>query len=92
MADNDQVLQELKSINNRLDEQNSSIAELKQGQKRIETDLAQTKTAVARVTTVVETTEHTVNRMDAGLEEVVENHRTRLKNLEEHTGIHSHKN
>ncbi len=55
----------------------------------LEQGLAQTNTIVAKIKTVVETTEETVNSMDAGLKEVVHDHTERLEALEkEHRSTH----
>ena len=57
----------------------------------VEQGLAQTNKTVLQINTVVETTEETVNNMDAGLKEVVKDHRERIEALEkEHRS--SHKN
>ena len=66
-------------------EQGSAIVRLEQRQ-------AQTNTIVAKIKTVVEITEETVNNMDEGLKEVVKDHRDRIKRLEEQTRTTSHKN
>lgn len=58
----------------------------------LEQGLAQTNKTVAQIKTVVEITEETVNNMDAGLTEVVKDHRERIKRLEEQTRTTSHKN
>lgn len=59
---------------------------------RLEQGQAQTNTIVAKIKTVVETTEETVNNMDAGLTEVVKDHRESIKRLEEQASTLSHKN
>ena len=57
----------------------------------LEQGLAQTNTIVLQIKTVVETTEETVNTMDAGLKEMVKDYRERFYALEkEHHS--SHKN
>ena len=100
MADTNNLLHQIRNI---VREENEPIRKrldgLEQGQKdqgsviaRVEHGLAQTNTIVGKIKTVVETTEETVNTMDAGLTEVVKDHRERLKQLEEQTRTTSHKN
>jgi len=69
-----------------------SNSRLEQRMDGVEKGLAQTNKAVLQIKTVVETTEETVNNMDAGLTEVVKDHRERIKQLEEQTRTTSHKN
>ena len=96
----------LEKINKRFDTLEQGQKQLEQGQKqleqgqkdqgsaiaRLEQGQAQTNTIVAKIKTVLETTEETVNTMDAGLTEVVKDHRERIKRLEEQTRTTSHKN
>ncbi len=102
MVDTTQLLQELKSINKRLDEQSSSIADLKQGQAQTNTTLSQTNTTLSQIKTVVETLEAgqkdireelskkadktDIQDLDAKLVKMVKKHEDRLDALEEHTG------
>lgn len=95
---NDELLEK---INKRFDTLEQGQKQLEQGQKqleqgsaiaRLEQGQAQTNTIVAKIKTVVEITEETVNTMDAGLTEVVKDHRERIKRLEEQASTLSHKN
>jgi hypothetical protein len=106
MTNDDKILTILETLQEGQREQGAAIARLEQGQKqleqgqkeqgsviaRFEQGLAQTNTIVGKIKTVVETTEETVNNMDAGLTEVVKDHRERIKRLEEQARITSHKN
>ena len=101
MADTNDLLHQIRNIvreenepmKKRLDgseqgqkEQGSAMARLEQGQ-------AQTNTIVAKIKTVVELTEEIVNTMDEGLQEVVKDHRERIKRLEVNTSTpNPHKN
>lgn len=82
----------LEHINKRFDTVEQGQQEQGFVMKRLETGLAQTNTAVAQIKTVVEIIEETVNTMDAGLKEVVKDHKERIARLEKETQSTSHKN
>jgi hypothetical protein len=93
------IREENKPLRQGQKEQGAAIARLEDGQKeqgsaitRLEQGQAQTNTRVAKIKTVVEITEETVNTMDTGLTEVVKDHRERIKRLEEQARTTSHKN
>jgi len=107
MADNNNLLHQIRNIvreenepiKKRLDGLEQGQKRLNQGQKeqgsaiaRLDQGQAQTNTIVAKIKTVVEITEETVNNMDEGLKEVVKDHRERIKRLEEQASTISHKN
>lgn len=82
----------LDSIEDRIKGVEISNTRLDQRMDGVEKGLSQANTIIAKIKTVVEITEETVNTMDEGLKEVVKDHRERIKRLEEQTSTISHKN
>jgi archaellum component FlaC len=80
------------TLGNRLERVENGLKDVEISNTRLEQGQAQTNTAIAQIKTVVEITEETVNNMDEGLKEVVQDHRERIERLEKETSTITHKN